>query len=217
MLETDLRNREERFRLIAQSTNDIFYEWIVKTGELRWFGDIDTALGYQKGEIEHSLDAWLRVIHPEDRPSLDDAVKLHTNSTETINYVYRVIRKDGSLRYWHDHSLPILESDNKPEKWVGGISDITGQEQAEQEKAELEAKGEKPELLDAARNGEKDDLTQIKGIGPKVEDQLNEAGIYHFDQIATWTEANIKWLEINTTFAHRATKDLWVSQAKSFK
>ena len=93
MLENDLRNREEGFRLIAQSTNDIFYEWIVKTGELRWFGDIDTALGYQKGEIEHTLDAWLKVIHPEDRPSLDDAVKLHTNSTEPINYVYRVIRK----------------------------------------------------------------------------------------------------------------------------
>ncbi len=137
ILENDLRNREKRFRLIAQSTNDVFYEWIVKTGELKWFGDIDTALGYQRGEIVHTLDAWLSVIHPEDRPSLDDAVKLHTNSTETINYEYRVVRKDGSIRYWHDHSLPILRSDNKPEKWVGGISDITEQKKAEQERAEL--------------------------------------------------------------------------------
>jgi PAS domain S-box-containing protein len=164
MLENDLRNREERFRLIAQATNDIFYEWIVKTGELRWFGDIDTALGYQNGEIEHTLDAWLRVIHPEDSPSLDDAVKLHTNSTEPINYVYRVIRKDGSLRYWHDHSLPILESDNKPEKWVGGISDITGQEQAEQEKAELEAKlnrVQKMESLGLLAGGVAHDLNNV--------------------------------------------------------
>ena len=84
---------------------------------------------------------------------------------------------------------------------------------AEKEKAQA---GEKPELLDAPRNGEKDDLTQIKGIGPKVEEQLNAAGIYHMDQIANWTEANIKWLELNTTFAHRATKDLWVNQAQSF-
>ncbi|MBW2489609.1 MAG: PAS domain S-box protein [Deltaproteobacteria bacterium] len=163
-LENDLRNREERFRLIAQSTNDIFYEWIVKTGELRWFGDIDTALGYQKGEIEHTLDAWLRVIHPEDRPSLDDAVKLHKNSTETINYVYRVLRKDGSLRYWHDHSLPILESDNKPGKWVGGISDITEQKQAEQEKAELEAKlnrAQKMESLGLLAGGVAHDLNNV--------------------------------------------------------
>ena len=73
----------------------------------------------------------------------------------------------------------------------------------------------KPELLTSARNGGKDKLTEIKGIGPKVEEKLNETGIYHFDQIASWTDANIKWLEIHTTFAHRAIKDLWVIQAKS--
>jgi NADH-quinone oxidoreductase subunit E len=74
---------------------------------------------------------------------------------------------------------------------------------------------EKPELLTAPRNGEKDSLTEIKGIGPKVENKLNEAGIYHFDQIANWTQENIQWLEENTVFAHRAKKDLWIPQAKA--
>ena len=82
---------------------------------------------------------------------------------------------------------------------------------------EVEEAGIKPELLTVARDGKKDKLTEIKGIGPKVEEQLNKAGIYHFDQIANWTNENIKWLEINTTFAHRAKKDLWVIQSKSFK
>lgn len=81
--------------------------------------------------------------------------------------------------------------------------------------AEEKSNTDKPELLDAAREGTKDSLTQIKGIGPKVEEQLNAAGIYHFSQIANWTEANIQWLEENTTFAHRAKKDLWVNQAKA--
>lgn len=74
---------------------------------------------------------------------------------------------------------------------------------------------EKPELLTSPRNGEKDNLTEIKGIGPKVENKLNEAGIYHFDQIANWTQENIQWLEENTVFAHRAKKDLWIPQAKA--
>jgi len=84
-----------------------------------------------------------------------------------------------------------------------------------QEKEEIDS--QKPELLDAPRNNKKDKLSEIKGIGPKVEKQLNKAGIYHFEQIANWSEANIKWLEINTTFAHRAIKDLWVNQAKSLR
>jgi len=73
----------------------------------------------------------------------------------------------------------------------------------------------KPTLLDAAKDGTKDPLTTIKGIGPKVEEQLNAAGIFYFEQIANWNEENIQWLEVNTTFAHRAKKDLWVNQAKA--
>jgi len=73
----------------------------------------------------------------------------------------------------------------------------------------------KPTLLDTPKDGAKDALTTIKGIGPKVEEQLNAAGIFHFEQIANWNEENIQWLEVNTTFAHRAKKDLWVKQAKA--
>ena len=83
------------------------------------------------------------------------------------------------------------------------------------EAVEAQEEGVKPALLTAAKEGKKDALTQIKGIGPKVEEQLNEAGIYHFEQIANWSEENIKWLEQNTTFAHRAKKDLWINQAKA--
>lgn len=74
---------------------------------------------------------------------------------------------------------------------------------------------DKPVILTAPKENKKDALTQIKGIGPKVEEQLNAAGIYHFDQIAAWSDKNILWLEKNTTFAHRAKKDLWVKQAKT--
>ena len=83
------------------------------------------------------------------------------------------------------------------------------------ETVEAQEKGAKPELLTAAKEGKKDTLTQIKGIGPKVEEQLNKVGIYHFEQIANWNEENIKWLEQNTTFAQRAKKDLWINQAKA--
>lgn len=83
------------------------------------------------------------------------------------------------------------------------------------EEAESQEEGKKPELFSASEAKKKDALTKIKGIGPKVEEQLNQAGIYTFEQIANWSDENIKWLEKHTTFAHRAKKDLWVKQAQA--
>lgn len=73
----------------------------------------------------------------------------------------------------------------------------------------------RPEFLEEPLEVEKDTLSTIKGIGPKLEAKLNSEGIFYFRQIANWSDANIKWLEIHTTLAHRAKKDLWVEQAKA--
>lgn len=75
--------------------------------------------------------------------------------------------------------------------------------------------GKKPVLLSEPHNGEKDNLTKIKGIGPKVEEKLNAAGIYHFEQIATWTEENMIWLETHTLFSSRVKKEAWITGSKA--
>ncbi len=52
-----------------------------------------------------------------------------------------------------------------------------------------------PHLLDAPRGGVADDLTMLKGVGPKLAVALNEFGIFHFDQIATLDAEGIAWLD----------------------
>lgn len=130
--EKALMENEERFRLIAQSTSDIFYEWNCITSELEWFGDIDGVLGYEPGEIRHAVQDWLNIIHPQDRSLLEDAVLFHKKSAKLIEYTYRVICKDGSIRYWKETGSPVLDQEGRPLKWVGGISDITEQKKAEE-------------------------------------------------------------------------------------
>ncbi len=74
----------------------------------------------------------------------------------------------------------------------------------------------KPELLTAARGGVPDDLTRIVGIGPKLASMLNGMGIYHFDQIANWTDSNLAWVDANlSAFKGRAIRDKWVEQARN--
>ncbi len=77
------------------------------------------------------------------------------------------------------------------------------------------AAGEKPATLTAARDGTGDDLKRIKGVGPKMEAMLNTLGFYHFDQIASWTEAEVAWVDDNLEgFKGRVSRDGWVEQAK---
>ena len=47
----------------------------------------------------------------------------------------------------------------------------------------------------SAPQGDADDLKKIKGVGPAFEKKLNEAGIYHFWQIAALTDAQLATLE----------------------
>ncbi|RUM73561.1 MAG: hypothetical protein DSZ10_03035 [Sulfurovum sp.] len=71
-----------------------------------------------------------------------------------------------------------------------------------------------PQFLSVPRGGEKDNLTRIKGIGVKIEEALNGAGIFHFDQIANWTEENVKWVDANIAFPGRVKREEWITQAK---
>lgn len=41
------------------------------------------------------------------------------------------------------------------------------------------------------RDGGADDLTQIDGIGPKLEKLINSLGFWHFDQIAAWADDEV--------------------------
>ncbi len=73
----------------------------------------------------------------------------------------------------------------------------------------------RPELLKAPRGGKGDDLKMIKGIGPKLEKLLNELGVWHFDQIASWRKKEVEWVDAHLEgFRGRIERDEWIKQAK---
>ncbi|MEP1614396.1 MAG: NADH-quinone oxidoreductase subunit NuoE [Roseobacter sp.] len=75
---------------------------------------------------------------------------------------------------------------------------------------------DKPEVLQGPREGGADDLKLIKGVGPKLEGVLNDIGIYHYDQVASWSAEQIAWADENLVgFKGRVSRDDWVPQAKA--
>ncbi len=73
--------------------------------------------------------------------------------------------------------------------------------------------GTKPQTLPAPRDGRGDHLKEIAGIGPKLEKMLQSLGVFHFDQIASWTPAEIDWVNAAISFRGRIERERWVEQA----
>lgn len=62
---------------------------------------------------------------------------------------------------------------------------------------------------------EGDDLTRIKGLGPKISTALRALGVTRYAEIAAWTDEDVARIDAQLgAFAGRATRDNWIEQAK---
>lgn len=60
-----------------------------------------------------------------------------------------------------------------------------------------------------------DDLSLIKGVGPRLQAQLLELGVSSFAQIGAWDDAEIDRIDAQLgRFAGRIRRDSWVEQAR---
>jgi NADH-quinone oxidoreductase subunit E len=80
--------------------------------------------------------------------------------------------------------------------------------------AEGSGQAARPKGLPRPRNGAKDDLKRIEGLGALDESTLNNLGVFHFDQIAGWSEAQVLWMENHVFARGRIGRENWQQQAR---
>ena len=67
----------------------------------------------------------------------------------------------------------------------------------------------------AVANDTPDDLSRIKGVGPKLKALMISLGVTHFSQIAAWSDEDIDRIDAQLgRFAGRIRRDNWVAQAE---
>ena len=78
----------------------------------------------------------------------------------------------------------------------------------------IELKSTKPTAARKAKAQQADNLKAIKGISAAVEKSLNAEGIFHYRQIARFTEANVNWVNNYLGYTSRVQHEDWIEQAK---
>ncbi|MEO1028241.1 MAG: hypothetical protein AAFX02_04195 [Pseudomonadota bacterium] len=71
-----------------------------------------------------------------------------------------------------------------------------------------------PAAMSAPESGG-DDLQVIDGIGPRINDALQELGVFTFAQIADWSPENAGWINHRLGFEGRVEREKWVEQAQT--
>ena len=126
-----LQSNMERFRIAAESSNDLIYEWDIGQ-TVQWFGDIDGMLGYQLNEFPRTLQAWQDSLHPDDAESIMAALHAHVRQGAPYATEYRIQCKDGTYRWWSARGFTEKSPDGNLIRMIGTVTDITQRKQMEE-------------------------------------------------------------------------------------
>jgi len=142
-----LHNREERYRIILEQTDDILYEWNFTSNKIHYTDQYKTKFGYEPSE--EPLDTGLfasQTIYPDDLSDYIAWIKSTYRSPHKTSLEFRQMKVDESYLWVRIQSSPVFDEKGIPYKAVGLISDI------DQQKRKLSALEIKVQL---------DPLTQI--------------------------------------------------------
>ena len=130
--EDTLQKREERYKIAAELTGQLIYDYDIKNDCNDWAGAIEKLTGYSIEEFQSfNMECWALHIHPEERKK---AVKAHCDSVKAgIPYheEYRFQRKDGSYFYAEDSGIVLKNKSKQIYRMLGVIKDITEKKIAE--------------------------------------------------------------------------------------
>jgi two-component system, sensor histidine kinase and response regulator len=126
-----LKESEERYRLVLEAVNDGIWDWDLNKNEVYWNDRLLEIIGLQRAQFGNTMDALYDRLHPDDREEIIRAIGAHLEQEIDYNVEFRLLHSSGSYRYCISQGKAQRNSRSKPLRMAGTIGDITDRKEAE--------------------------------------------------------------------------------------
>lgn len=133
------REVEARTRDLAKSKANLLeaqslarmgsWELDLGSNRLHWSKQIFDIFELSRDQQPPSYQAFLEVIHPEDRKLVDRSYTRSLETRKPYDITHRLLMPDGRIKYVHEYCSTSFDPQGKPVKSVGTVQDITEQYQ----------------------------------------------------------------------------------------
>ncbi|MDO9325871.1 MAG: PAS domain S-box protein [Methanoregula sp.] len=132
LAEEGLQESEEKYRLAAEKTGQLVYDYDIARGKIRWSGAIEQVTGYTSEEFQLvDIDEWKERIHPDDWSSTLAGLNAAIERGAEYRVEYRFRKKDGSYISMESCGSFITDASGKACRMIGTQKDLSLKKQME--------------------------------------------------------------------------------------
>jgi PAS domain S-box-containing protein len=104
------------------------WDWDLRTGIVRHNGTWTHLLGVDGAMRMHRAEAFLPLVHPDDRAALLARIRHACATGEVCHHEYRIVRADGRVLWVADRGAVVeRDAQGHPVRFVGSLRDITAE------------------------------------------------------------------------------------------
>jgi PAS domain S-box-containing protein len=161
-IEEKLKQGEEFLKLTQEISHVGSWSLDLENNELIWSDEAYKIFGIKPQEFKASYEAFLEVVHPDDRAMVDQTYTNAVKNKKPYEVMHRVLRPNGEVLTVHEKSKEIVDKTGKAVFSFGMVQDITERKKAEE--ALENAAEEKETLLKEAHHRIKNNFALVSSL-----------------------------------------------------
>ena len=131
-MEEALTKSEEIYRITAEKTGQMVYDYNPATGEVKWEGAVEAITGCTKEEFQPvDVHGWANLIHPDNREDALRALDEAQRKCSSYDVEYRFLQRNGNYIYVEEHGVFLPDAEGNAYRMLGSINDITERKRTE--------------------------------------------------------------------------------------